>query len=310
MANPSPEPMRVISLGGGPGNDAVGAIAFLMERNVSCGIAPSVVLVPSEVLPRPTKLTWAEKKAAKKAGVDIKAQAAPVGPYSDFAGAVPRRGTVVMPTSARFPACPSVHCHVLDLDDEWYSSVGASVQRSTDQYFGCGGHAVPPAFAAMHWHECDVTQPLRGWHTSLPPGLERGREPQTRGGQVEGSAALALVPNAAIDAGGAALVFASYLFTDYTQGGATPVCAAFWTGLLAENPGAWVIFVEGCVSKRTWLRLQATFASAGRALAAPANIVGELPQRVVVPSERRPHPIRERPRSYCYWFSPPPASPA
>jgi hypothetical protein len=88
------------------------------------------------------------------------------------------------------------------------------------------------------------------------------------------------------------------------------VSAEFWSALLDENPTAWCVFVEGWVSKKTWGALFEVFAKAGRVLSIPERVAGELPKRTVVPSKRRPHPIREKDRSFCFWFSPPPPPPA
>jgi hypothetical protein len=352
-------PLRVLSLGGGSGNDAVGVVAFLMERNASCGIVPSAVPVPrGAVEPQgPTKLTWAEKKAAKKAGLDVKklqAEAAAVAPEDfRFASDMLRLAAVKAPAVSRFPACPSVQCHVMDIDEKWYESVGTSVQRAADSYFGAGGaggaggavdgegsslggagesgsaaaavkaEAVP--FAQLHWHRCDVTVPLCGAYPHLrqaAPAADAAALPSGSNPARPLHDAAASVPPC-----GVALVVTSYLFTVHmglpdghsgrlapetaarTSEGELPVSPEFWSALLAANPDAWCVFVEGWVSKKTWGALFEVFAQAGRVLSIPQKVTGELPQRVVIPSKRRPHAIREKDRNYCYWFSPPPAAP-
>ena len=179
--------------------------------------------------------------------------------------------------------------------DGWFSSVGEIVQRSTRRFFGAttaggsssdSGSARP--FADMHWHRCDVTHPLRGSYDGI------------------GAAGVALDPT------GVALVVASYLFTVHagvsSQDDETAVAVPFWRALLAANPSAWFVFVEGSVSKKTWGAMAEVFAAAGRVLTIPVDVKGELPQRTVIASKSRPHPIRERARNYCYWFSPPPAA--
>ena len=170
-------PLRVISLGGGSGNDAVGVIAFLLDRNRECGVALSTVHIPRDAVePRPTKLTWAEKKAAKKAGIDPKKQQgdasrpAAVKNSSEFrfASDMLRQSGVQAPQHATFPACPSVSCHVLDVDDLWYDSVGACVKREMSQFFTRGiAQDGDRPFAELHWHQCDVTRPLCKLYPSL-----------------------------------------------------------------------------------------------------------------------------------------------
>ena len=323
-------PLRVLSLGGGSGNDAVGVISFLMERNALCGVTPSVVAVPRKAVEPQgsTKLTWAEKKAAKKAGIDLKTLQAEPTDFRFANDMLRLRGAVKAPEHSWFPACPSVQCHVLDIDAQWYESVGACVQRATQQYFGgvaagtSAGATVP--FAEMHWHQCDVTEPLCDSYARLraAPRLD----PSHPAIEAESEAAAKAAP--ALHAAGVALVVTSYLFTKHTglpaghtgrlapetaidtDTGELTVSTEFWGKLLAQNPTSWCVFVEGWVSRKTWGALFEVFAQAGRVLSSPQKVTGELPQRVVIPSKRRPHAIRERDRTYCYWFSPPPAGAA
>jgi hypothetical protein len=59
------------------------------------------------------------------------------------------------------------------------------------------------------------------------------------------------------------------------------------------------------VAKKTWTDLHETFAAAGRVLTTPVVVTGGLAKRVVVATKQRPHPIKEKERHYCYWYSPP-----
>jgi hypothetical protein len=287
-------PMTVLSLGGGSGNDAVGAVAYLLERNsVLGGVCACPVAIPSPTPGPPPKLTYAEKQARKKAGNPIPKLANAVD--FRFAHDICRERGVECPAAAPFPPCPGVRCHVLDIDAaEWFASAGAPVQ-----------HALRPPdmstqFADMHWHGCDVTEPTQ---PSYPP--------------VDGAA------GAPTQASGASLIVSSYLFTIHMGlpaghtarllgespvakvAGELDVSSAFWGDLIVKNPQAWFVFVEGSVSKKTWSALFENFVAAGRVLMPPTKVTGELPQRAVIPSKRRPHPIRQKSRAYCYWFSPP-----
>ena len=243
-------PLRVLSLGGGSGNDAVGVVAFLMERVARFGAVETAVAIdPDAVRPRvaQTKLTWAEKKAAKKV---LKAGSGGGGggggggfvspPYSDFLKKLPRTAATgpappapPVPSSAPLPACAAVCCHVLDIEEGWFASVGQFVRHSTSQHRsgnGGGGGGEGPPFAAMHWHQCDVTEQLHCSYPSLQAAASTADPPVHRGACPEGGGR---EEAAGLDPGGAGLVVASYLFSvhagpAYTQGYEIPVAAEFW----------------------------------------------------------------------------------
>ena len=69
----------------------------------------------------------------------------------------------------------------------------------------------------------------------------------------------------AVAAAGVALVVESYMFSVQPGPGGheLPVCRAFWSGLLAANPKAWFVFVEGTISKKLWATLNELFQQAG-----------------------------------------------
>ena len=161
-------PLGVLSLGGGPGNDAVGVVAFLMERQARYGstFAPPVMGVPPEqlVIAKPAKMTKAERKAARKAGLPAAApagkQAAPA--HSSFTLSQEFVSTLPLAPlhpSAWLPACPpaGVCCHVLDNDQAWYTGAGKFVQRtvrgSEAQRAGCSKQPRHAFEVRMDWHD-------------------------------------------------------------------------------------------------------------------------------------------------------------
>eukprot|EP01050_Picozoa_sp_SAG11_P012224 SAG11_NODE_1347_length_5137_cov_15.361651_1_plen_447_part_00 len=281
---PKPKPFRVLSLGGGPGNDAVGAIAFLLERQGK-GLLPVVSVEPTQwvaivAASSAPKLTKAQRKAAAEAGAAAAALGT-VRPSSfilpqEFVAELPK---TTLPQSASLSGCGlgGVQCDVLDNDCGWHTSVGRIVKHSLEQH--CEAQA--QCKAAVDWHECDVTKPL----------------PSANSGEwaAAGSAA--------------SLVVESYLFSVQPGPGGheLPCCVAFWGGVLDRNPRAWFIFVEGTVSKRLWRSLAEVFGSRNRVLTPPINVMGELPPRVVVRDTTGGGGLARarKPRTYCYFFAAP-----
>eukprot|EP01052_Picozoa_sp_SAG31_P012594 SAG31_NODE_740_length_12438_cov_10.788719_11_plen_404_part_00 len=301
-------PFKVLSIGGGSGNDAIGVISFLMEQNFLHPEAAqrTVSIPPQRMLQHKKKVTWAEKKAAKKAGTDIKSHGVrKPEPYSDFVS----DAAVPMPAVAPLPASQHIRCHVLDIEEQWYPCVGETVQCSLRQFWGGAKSVNGLPFATIDWRVCDVTKPLQKSYPCIHSsfGDQAAGVSNTQAARQRDSNSIVATD---CETSGAALVAVSYLFSihagpEHTQGYEVKVSSEFWAALIASNPDAWFVFVEGCVSRRTWSDLSDAFRLAGRALSAPTNIKGELPKRVVHPSKNRPYPIRDRDRHFCYFFSPP-----
>eukprot|EP01052_Picozoa_sp_SAG31_P000218 SAG31_NODE_7_length_42755_cov_130.245728_14_plen_606_part_00 len=357
--------MHVLSLGGGPASDAVGVLAYLVDRyGVSGAVSsqrqrPVVGVLPQKLVEAASAsgcsrksfiATKAERRqAAKQRQGEQRPGAAGVAHSSfslteEFVKGLP---TVALPRCAWLPAqldCRNaLQCTVLDHDPYWYDCcAGRLHSKQADCGFASIGNVVQRAVAAqtsvsVQWQCCDVTKPLSSRSSENSHIFDGGRATDSavraKHTTFRTVKTKTLLSHPETTVG---LVVASYLFTvqpgpsssaasastqdnviGIKKGGGheLPVCEAFWVDFLAQHPKAWFIFVEGTISKKLWTQLHEIFHRSGgsdqggRVLTPPITVVGQLPQRtVVVDTTGGKGLVRaRRPRTYCYFYSPPAA---